>query len=194
MDYLHEYYQDHDCVCHYIRAEALKAVADRHVAEPTAAYRARHSRKSDDDDERQSNRADNARQRLDEHYSKDYLRLARAEALRRLDYAAINFQQRAFDEASDKGRRADSKRHDRRGGADTRADEKLRKRKEHDQQNYKRKASQRIYRDIQHGVDEAVFAQPAAACKDKHDRKHEPQNKRQSRAYEGHIQRLQRRV
>ncbi len=123
---LHEYDQDHDGVCHYIGAEALKAVADRHVAEPAAADRARHRRKSDDDDKRQSNRADDARQRLDEHYSKDYLRLARAEALRRLDYAAIDLQQRAFDEASDKGGRADSKRHDRRSGADARADKKLR--------------------------------------------------------------------
>ena len=194
MDYLHEYDQDHDCVCHYIGAEALKAVADRHVAEPAAADRARHRRKSDDDDKRQSNRADDARQRLDEHYSKDYLRLARAEALRRLDYAAIDLQQRAFDEPRDKGRRADSKRHDRRSGADARADKKLCKRKEHDQQNYKRKASQRVYRDVQHGVNDAVFAEPVATRKDKHDRKHEPQNKRQSGAYEGHIQRLQRRV
>ena len=191
---LHEHDQDHDCVCHYIGTEALKAVADRHVAEPAAADSARHRRKSDDDDERQSNRADDARQRLDEHYSKDYLRLARAEALRRLDHAAIDLQQRAFDEPRNKGGRADSKRDDRRGGTDARADKKLRKRKEHDQQNYKRKASQRIYRDVQHGVDDAVFAEPAATRKDKHDRKHEPQNKRQSRAYEGHIQRLQRRV
>ena len=99
---LHKHDQDHDGVCHYIRAEALKAVADRHITEPAASDRARHSRKSDDDDERQSNRADDARQRLDEHYSKDYLRLARAEALRRLNYAAIDLQQRAFDEASDK--------------------------------------------------------------------------------------------
>ena len=123
---LHKHDQDHDCVCHYIGAEALKAVADRHVAEPAAADRARHRRKSDDDDKRQSNRADDARQRLDEHYSKDYLRLARAEALRRLDYAAIDLQQRAFDEASDKGGRAYSKRHDRRGSADTRSNKKLR--------------------------------------------------------------------
>ena len=125
MDYLHEYDQDHDGVCHYIGAEALKAVADRYVAEPAAADRARHRRKPDDDDERQSNRTDNARQRLDEHYSKDYLRLACAEALCCLDHAAINFQQSAFDEASDKGCRADSKRHDRRGGADASADKKL---------------------------------------------------------------------
>ena len=138
---LHEYDQDHDGVCHYIGAEALKAVADRHVAEPTAADRARHCRKSDDDDERQSNRADDARQRLDEHYSKDDLHLARAEALRRLDHAAIYLQQSAFDEPRDKGRRADSKWDDRRSGADARADKKLRKWKEHDQQNYKRKAS-----------------------------------------------------
>ena len=102
MDDLHEYDQDHDCIYHYIGAEALKAIADRHVAEPTAADRARHRRKSDDDDKRQSNRADDARQRLDEHYSKDDLRLARSKALRRLNYAAIDFQQRAFDEASDK--------------------------------------------------------------------------------------------
>ena len=34
---LHEHDQDHDGVCHYIGAEALKAVADRHVAEPAAA-------------------------------------------------------------------------------------------------------------------------------------------------------------
>ena len=61
LDYLHEHDQDHDGVCHYIGAEALKAVADRHVAEPAAADRARHRRKSDDDDERQSNRADDAR-------------------------------------------------------------------------------------------------------------------------------------
>ncbi len=125
MDYLHKHDQDHDCVCHYIGAEALKAVADRHVAEPAAAYRARHRRKSNDDDERESNRADDARQRLDEHHAEDDLRLARAEALRRLDYAAIYLQQRAFDEPRDKGRRADSKRHDRRGGADTSADKKL---------------------------------------------------------------------
>ena len=123
---LHEHDQDHDCVCHYIGAEALKAVADRHVAEPTAADSARHRRKSDDDDKRQSNRADDTRQCLDEHYSKDYLRLARAEALRRLDHAAIYLQQSAFDEPRDKGCRADSKWHDRRGGADTRADKKLR--------------------------------------------------------------------
>ena len=125
MDDLHEYDQDHDGVCHYIGAETLKAVADRHVAEPAAADRARHRRKADDDDERQSNRADDTRQRLDKHYSKDYLRLARAEALRGLDHAAIDLQQRAFDEPRDKGRRADSKRHDRRGGADARADKKL---------------------------------------------------------------------
>ena len=191
---LHEHDQNHDGVCHYIGTEALKAVADRHVAEPAAADRARHRRKSDDDDERERNRADDARQRLDEHHAKDNLRLARTEALRRLDHAAIDLQQRAFDEPRDKGGRADSKRHDRRGGADARADKKLRKRKEHDQQNYKRKASQRVYQDIQHGVNDAVFAEPAATRKDKHDRKHEPQNKRQSRAYEGHIQRLQRRV
>ena len=122
---LHEYDQDHDGVCHYIGAKALKAVADRHIAEPTTADRARHRRKSDDDNKRQSNRADDARQRLDEHHAKDYLRLARAEALRRLDYAAIDLQQSAFDEASDKGRRADSKRYDRRGGADARAHKKL---------------------------------------------------------------------
>ena len=194
MDDLHEYDQNHDSVCHYIRAEALKAVADRHVAEPAASDRARHRRKSDDDDKRQSNRADDARQRLDEHHAKDYLRLARAEALRRLDHAAIYLQHSAFDEPRDKGRRADSKRYDRRGSADARTDKKLRKRKEHDQQNYKREASQRVYHDVQHGVDEAVLAEPVAARKDKHDRKHEPQNKRQSRAYEGHIQRLQRRV
>ena len=97
MDYLYEHDQDHDGVCHYIGAEALKAVADRHVAEPAAADRARHRRKSDDDDERQSNRTDDARQRLDEHYSKDDLRLARSKALRRLNYAAIDLQQRAFD-------------------------------------------------------------------------------------------------
>ena len=102
LDYLHEYDQNHDGVCHYIRAEALKAVADRHIAKPAATDRARHSRKSDDDDERQSNRADDARQRLDEHHAKDYLRLARAEALRRLDHSAIDLQQSAFDEASDK--------------------------------------------------------------------------------------------
>jgi len=125
LDYLHEHYQDHDCVCHYIGAEALKAVADCHVAEPASADCAHHSRKSDDDDKRQSNRADDARQRLDEHCSKDYLRLARAEALRRLNYAAIDLQQSAFDEASDKGRRADSKRYDRRSGADASADEEL---------------------------------------------------------------------
>ena len=104
MDDLHKHDQDHDCVCHYIGAEALKAVADRHVAEPAAADRARHRRKSDDDNERERNRADDARQCLDEHYSKDYLRLARAKALRRLDYAAIDLQQRAFDEPCDKGR------------------------------------------------------------------------------------------
>ena len=190
LDDLHEHDQDHDGVCHYIGAKALKTVADRHVAEPAAADRARHRRKSDDDDECESNRADDARQRLDEHYAKDNLRLARTEALRRLDHAAIDLQQRAFDEASDKGRRADSKRHNRRGGTDTCANEELCKRKEHDQQNYKREASQRIYCDVQHGVDDAVFAKPAATRKDKHDRKHEPQNKRQSRAYEGHIQRL----
>ena len=125
MDYLHEYDQDHDGVCHYIGAKALKTVADRHVAEPAAADRARHRRKSDDDDECESNRADDARQRLDEHYAEDDLRLARTEALRRLDHAAIDLQQRAFDEASDKGRRADSKRHNRRGGADARAHKKL---------------------------------------------------------------------
>lgn len=130
---LHEYDQDHDGVCHYIWTEALKAVADRHVAEPAAAYRARHRRKSNDDDERESNRADDARQRLDKHHAEDDLRLARAEALRRLDYAAIHFKQSAFDDPRDKGRRADSKRHDRRSGADARADKKLRKRKEHDQ-------------------------------------------------------------
>jgi len=118
LDYLHEHDQDHDGVCHYVGAETLKAVADRHVAEPAASDRACHRRKSDDDDERERNRTDDARQRLDEHYSKDYLRLARAEALRRLDHAAIDLQQRAFDEASDKGGRADSKRYDRRGGAD----------------------------------------------------------------------------
>ena len=123
---LHEYDQDHDGVCHYIGAKALKAVADRHVAEPTAADRARHRRKSDDDDERQSNRADDTRQRLDEHHAKDDLRLARSKTLRRLDYAAIYLQQRAFDEPRDKGRRADSKRDDRRGGADASADKKLR--------------------------------------------------------------------
>ena len=122
---LHEHDQDHDGVCHYIGAEALKAVADRHVAEPAAADSARHRRKSDDDDERQSNRADDARQRLDEHHSKDYLRLACSKALRRLDHAAINLQQSAFDEPRDEGRRADSKRHDRRGGADARTDKKL---------------------------------------------------------------------
>jgi len=126
LDYLHEHYQDHDGVCHYVGAEALKAIADRHVAEPTASDRACHRRKSDDDDERKRNRADDARQRLDEHYAEDNLRLARAEALRRLDHSAIDLQQCAFDEASDKGRRADSKRHDRRGGADARADKKLR--------------------------------------------------------------------
>ena len=126
MDYLHEYDQDHDGVCHYIWTEALKAVADRHIAEPAASDRARHRRKSDDDDERQSNRADDARQRLDEHHAKDYLRLARAEALRRLDHAAIDLQQSAFDEPRDKGRRADSKRDDRRGGTDARAHKKLR--------------------------------------------------------------------
>ena len=191
---LYEHDQDHDCVCHYVGAEALKAVADRHVAEPAAADRARHRRKSDDDDERERNRADDARQRFDEHHAKDDLRLARAEALRRLDHAAIDLQQRAFDESRDKGRRADSKRHDRRSGADASAHKKLRKRKEHDQQNYKWEASQRVYHDVQHGVNEAVLAEPAAARKDKYDRKHEPQNKRQSRAYEGHIQRLQRRV
>ena len=87
---LHEYDQYHDGVCHYIRAEALKAIADRHVAEPAAADRASHRRKSDDDDERKRNRADDARQRLDEHYAKDYLRFARTEALRRLDHAAID--------------------------------------------------------------------------------------------------------
>ena len=102
MDYLHEHDQDYDGICHYIGAEALKAIADRHVAEPAAADRARHRRKSDDNDERQSNRADDARKRFDEHYSKDYLRLARAEALRRLDHAAIHFKQSAFDEARDK--------------------------------------------------------------------------------------------
>lgn len=118
MDYLHEHDQNHDGVCHYIGAEALKAVADRHVAEPAAADSARHRRKSDDDDERQSNRADDTRQCLDEHYSKDDLRLARSKALRCLDHAAINFQQSAFDESRDKGSRADSKRHDRRGSAD----------------------------------------------------------------------------
>lgn len=126
MDYLHEYDQDHDCVCHYIWAETLKAVADRHIAEPAASDRACHRRKSDDDDECERNRTDDARQRLDEHYAKDYLRLARAEALRRLDHTAIDLQQRAFDEARDKGRRADSKRYDRRGGADASADKKLR--------------------------------------------------------------------
>ena len=94
---LHEYDQDHDGVCHYIGAKALKAVADRHVAEPAASDRASHSRKSDDDDERQRNRAYDARQRFDEHYAKDDLRLARAEALRRLDHAAIYLQQCAFD-------------------------------------------------------------------------------------------------
>ena len=123
---LHEYDQDRDGVCHYIGAEALKAVADRHVAEPAASDRACHRRKSDDDDECERNRADDARQRLDEHYAKDYLRLARAEALRRLDHAAIYLQQRAFDEPRDKGRRADSKRDDRRGGTDARAGKKLR--------------------------------------------------------------------
>ena len=92
MDYLHEHDQDYDGVCHYIGAEALKAVADRYVAEPTAADSARHRRKSDDDDERQSNRADDARQRLDEHHAKDDLHLACAEALRRLDHAAIDLQ------------------------------------------------------------------------------------------------------
>ena len=122
---LHEHDQDRDGICHYIRAEALKAVADRHIAEPAAADRARHRRKSNDDDERESNRADDARQRLDEHHAEDDLRLARAEALRRLDYAAIDLQQRAFDEASDKGCRADSKRHDRCGGTDARAYKKL---------------------------------------------------------------------
>ena len=122
---LHEHDQDHDGVCHYIGAEALKAVADRHVAEPAAADRARHRRKSDDDDERERNRADDARQRFDEHYAEDDLRLARAEALRRLNYAAIDLQQRAFDEPRDKGCRADSKRHDRRSGADARAHKKL---------------------------------------------------------------------
>ncbi len=122
---LHEHDQDHDGVCHYIGAEALKAVADRHVAEPAAADCASHRRKSDDDDECERNRADDARQRLDEHHAEDYLRLARTEALRRLDYAAIDLQQSAFDEPRDKGRRADSKRHDRRGGADARADKKL---------------------------------------------------------------------
>jgi len=61
LDYLHEYDQNYDGICHYIGTEALKAVADRHIAEPAAADSARHSRKSDDDDERQSNRADNAR-------------------------------------------------------------------------------------------------------------------------------------
>jgi len=122
---LHEYDQDHDGVCHYIWAETLKAVADRHVAEPTTADRACHRRKSDDDDERQSNRADDTRQRLDKHYSKDYLRLARAEALRCLDYAAIDLQQSAFDEARNKGGRADSKRHDRRSSTDASADEEL---------------------------------------------------------------------
>ena len=101
---LHEHDQNHDGVCHYIGAEALKAVADRHVAESAAADSARHRRKSDDDDERERNSADDARQRFDEHHAKDYLRLARAEALRRLDHAAINLQQSAFDEASDKGR------------------------------------------------------------------------------------------
>ena len=90
MDDLHEYDQNHDSVCHYIGAKALKAVADRHVAEPAVADRARHRRTSDDDDECERNRTDDARQRLDEHYAKDYLRLARAEALRRLDYAAID--------------------------------------------------------------------------------------------------------
>ena len=122
---LHEYDQNHDSVCHYIWTEALKTIADRHVAEPAATDRARHRRKSDDDDKRERNRADDARQRLDEHYSKDYLRLARAEALRRLDHAAIDFQQSAFDEASNKGRRADSKRHDRGGGTDASAHKKL---------------------------------------------------------------------
>ena len=92
MDDLHEHYQDHDGVCHYIWAEALKAIADRHVAEPAAADSARHRRKSDDDDERERNRADDARQRLDEHHAKDNLRLARAEALRRLNHAAIDLQ------------------------------------------------------------------------------------------------------
>ena len=183
MDYLHEYDQYHDGVCHYIGTEALKAIADRHIAEPASADRARHRRKSDDDDECERNRADDARQRLDEHYAKDDLRLARTEALRRLDHAAIDLQQRAFDEPRDKGRRADSKRHDRRSSADARADKKLRKRKEHDQQNYKREASQRIYRDVQHGVDDAVFAEPAATRKDKHDRKHEPQNPCLRRSY-----------
>ena len=75
LDDLHEHDQNHDGVCHYIWTEALKAVANRHVATPTAADRACHSRKSDDDDKRQSNRADDARQRLDEHHAKDYLRL-----------------------------------------------------------------------------------------------------------------------
>ena len=122
---LYEYDQDHDGVCHYIWTEALKTIADRHVAEPAAADRARHRRKSDDDDERQRNRADDARQRLDEHHAKDYLSLARAEALRRLDHATIDLQQRAFDEPRDKGRRTDSKRYDRRGGTDACADKKL---------------------------------------------------------------------
>ena len=90
MDDLHEYDQNHDSVCHYIGAKALKAVADRHVAEPAAADRARHRRKSNDDDERQSNRADDARQRFDEHHAKDDLRRARTKALRRLDHAAID--------------------------------------------------------------------------------------------------------
>ena len=123
---LHEHDQNYDGICHYIGTEALKAVADRHVAEPASADCARHSRKSDDDDKRQSNRADDARQRLDEHHAKDYLRLTRSKALRCLDHAAIDLQQSAFYEASDKGRRADSKRYDRRGGADASADKKLR--------------------------------------------------------------------
>ena len=92
MDDLHKHDQDHDGVCHYIWAEALKAIADRHVAEPAASDRACHRRKSDDDDERQSNRADDARQRLDEHHSKDDLRLARSKALRCLDHSAIYLQ------------------------------------------------------------------------------------------------------
>ena len=118
MHGLHEEDQHQHHGQHDFRQEALVAVADAQITQPTAANGARHGRVASQTHEGNGQARNNAGQRLGQQHLPDDLAGGGAHGLGGLDQTVVHLTQGGFHKARHKGRRSNGERYHGGGRAD----------------------------------------------------------------------------
>ena len=150
LEELHEQNEQDDRHVHHEIFVAVEAVVDGDLAEAAAADDAAHGRVAEDGRERDGEVLQQRGDAFGDHHLADDLHGRRAHALRGLDDVGVQLTQAALDETRDERKGRDDERNDGRPGADGRADDEARERKDHDHQDQERNRAQQVDKNVQH--------------------------------------------